>query len=170
MFKTLVLGTLPLAVLASACRREPTAAPTYRSALRTDQTTYFATPVSSPDSGSRSFNVILQYANESSSPIYLARCTGSSQPALGIQHVNSTGFSVEPTTQVAFACASDAPLSVTAGATRTDTFSVSAPTSLPADIRLFYLASACGSPMGACMPLLPDSDRVSATVRVLPAP
>jgi hypothetical protein len=162
---------LPLcAFFSGACHREPTAPSVYRAVLRTDQSSYAATVVAPADSASRTLQVILQYTNESNAPIYLSRCAGSSQPALGTQQVDSTGFSLDPTTQVPFACSSDVPISVASGAIRTDTFTVSAPSPLPASIRLFYLASACGTPMGICMPLLPDSDRVSAAVQVRAAP
>lgn len=166
--KSLPLALVILAVSASACAREPTG-PVYRAVLRTDQTSYFA-PILGTGDSSRALRVILQYSNQSGSPIYLGHCGGDTRPLLGMQPIDSDGIPVGSSEQVAFACAGTAALTLAPSAVRTDTFFIGAPASLPASMRFFYLASSCATFMGTCPPLLPEADRVSAPVRIVAAP
>jgi hypothetical protein len=169
MKKLLHLVVLATMLFTSSCRHEPTA-PAYHALLLSDQASYTATLTGSGAVAYFQFTVIARYANQSDAPIYLERCGGSSQPLVGVQPVGDNGVPVGSTDQAAFACSGGAPIAVEVRAVRTDTLILAAPSPLPANVRLFYLASSCGSSMGTCAPWLPESDRVSNMVQVRAAP
>jgi hypothetical protein len=138
--------------------------------LLTDQASYTATLIGSGAAAHIQFTVIAKYANQGDAPIYLGRCGGGAQPSIGVQPIGDDGIPVGSTDQVAFACSSGSPLAVEVGAVRTDTLTLQAPSPLPANVRLFYLASGCGNSMGTCAPWLPEADRVSNILQVRAAP
>lgn len=169
MKRLLQAGVLVTSLFTASCHHEPTA-PALRALLLTDQASYTATLAGTGVLAYLRFTVIAQYVNQGDAPIYLDRCGGSSQPLVGVQPIGDNGVPVGSTDLVAFACGSGAPIAVEVGAVRTDTLILAAPSPLPANVRLFYLASSCGSSMGTCAPWLPESDRVSNIVQVRAAP
>ena len=152
-----------------ACHHAPTS-PAIQGNLRTDQASYAAMLSGSGVLAHLRFTVIARYANAGDAPIYLDRCGGGSQPSVGLQPIGADGVPVGATDQVASACSGGGPIIIEAGAVRTDTLTLEAPSPLPVNVRLFYLASSCGFSMGTCAPWLPESDRVSNIVQVRAAP
>jgi hypothetical protein len=159
-------------MFALACHREPTApAQPFHALLQSEQTSYTATLIGSGAAAYYGFTVVVRYVNQGNAPIYIERCGGSSQPLVGVQPFSIEGDPVGSTDQVPFACGSDSAFVVQPGSFRRDTLTLAAPSTLPANVRLFYLAhSFCNSMGGACTPLLPESDRVSSTIQVQVAP
>ena len=169
MKRLLQAGVLVTSLFTASCHHEPTA-PAYHALLLSDQSSYTATLTGSGAAAYFQFTVIARYANQGDAPVYLERCGGSSQPLVGVQPIGDNGVPVGSTDQVAFACGGGGPIAVEVGAVRTDTLILAAPSPLPANVRLFYLASSCGYSMGTCAPWLPESDRVSNVVQVRAAP
>ena len=147
----LQLGVLATTLFTSSCHHEPTA-PALRALLLTDQASYTATLIGSGAAAYFQFTVIAHYVNQGDASIYLDRCGGSSQPSVGVQPIGNDGVPVGSTDQVAWACGGGGPIAIEAGAIRTDTLTLEAPSPLPARVRLFYLASSCGYSMGTCAP------------------
>jgi hypothetical protein len=171
MKRHLQLGVLATTLFTSSCHHEPTA-PALRALLLTDQASYAATLSGTGAAAYFQFTVIARYTNLGDAPIYLEHCGGSVQPLVGVQPIGDNGVPVGSTDQVASACSGGGPIAVEVGAVRTDTLILAAPSPLPANVRLFYLASICvySRVMGTCAPWLPESDRVSNIVQVRAAP
>jgi hypothetical protein len=169
MTKMLFANPVAVALVLTACHREPTTPGIY-AALVTDQGSYTATPSGAGAGSYFRITVVTRYANEGASPIYLERCGGYAQPSVGVQGIDAAGIPVGSNDNVASACAGAAPLLVQSGEVRTDTVTLAVPSALPARVRLFYLASSCAQVAGICPPLLPEEDRTSNVVQVLAAP
>jgi hypothetical protein len=161
--------SLIVALVSAACHNEPMA-PAARAVLVTDQGSYGATPVGVGAGSYFSVTVVTHYANEGASAIYLGRCGAAVQPSVGVQAIDADGVPVGSTSNIASACAGASPLVVQSGDVRTDTLTLAIPSTLPARVRLYYLASSCGQVAGICPALLPESDRTSNIVQVVAAP
>ena len=166
------LGVLAVAISALSCHREPTAPVVfYHGLLQSEQDSYTATTIGSGPSAVLGFTLIARYVNRSNAPIYIERCRESdTQPMYGAQSVAADSVPAGPTDQIPGACAGNAPLAVAAGTVRMDTFTVAAPSPLPANMRIYYDVSSCGNALGLCGAMLPDSERVSNTFQVRAAP
>jgi hypothetical protein len=163
------LGMLVTAVSALACSHEPTG-PAYHTLFLTDQASYAATLMHSGGGPFMGITVIIHYTNQGDVPIYLERCGGASQPALGEQTIGDDGVPEGQTDMVISACAAGPAVEVAPGDVRTDTFTVAAFSPLPTSARFFYLAHGSCNYMGTCTPLLPEADRVSNPFQIFAAP
>ena len=171
MKRVLQVGLVAAAISAMACHREPTAPVSpFHALLQSEQTSYAATLIGSGPTAYYGFTVVVRYVNQGNAPIYIERCGGSTQPLVGVQPISIEGDPVGSTDVVPFACGSDSAFVVQPGSVRRDTLTLAAPSTLPANVRLFYLAHSYCDYMGTCGPLLPESVRVSSTIQVLAAP
>lgn len=153
----------------AACKQEITSAKT-SAILTTDQRTYVGTPIQ-PGSTTFRFTVITRYQNNSSAPIFIEACGGTSTPGVGFQYTAPDGTPLQPADQLPFACSAGAALVVQPGAMRVDTLTVWS--AAPAVGRVFFGAGSCANDPNeisgvilGCPQWLAESDRTSNVIQV----